>query len=185
MLFLPENCSFLGLAFSESLAVAEPLEGPTMQRYRQLAADSGLWLSVGGFQERGPDPEHLYNCHVVINASGRIQASYRKIHLFDNSVPNGPVLMESRWAEAGAAGLAGSLAVRLSRSVWEQHQLRWCLLNRASRYAAKFSLSGPLSRLQVYGGGRAAGGVRQPCGAPGPVCVLRPALPGAVPAADV
>ena len=80
----------------QSLAIAEPLEGPTLQRYRQLARATGLWLSVGGFQERGPDADHLYNCHVVIDARGSIVASYRKIHLFNVDVPGGPVLMESR-----------------------------------------------------------------------------------------
>lgn len=48
-----------------------------MQRYRRLAADTGLWLSVGGFQETGPDPQHLYNCHVLINSAGEIVESYR------------------------------------------------------------------------------------------------------------
>ena len=43
----------------QSLARAEPLDGATMARYRRLAADTGLWLSLGGFQETGPDPEHL------------------------------------------------------------------------------------------------------------------------------
>lgn len=64
---------------TQSLAIAEPLDGPLMQRYRQLAASLGLWLSVGGFQEQGPDAEHLYNCHVVINDQGGIVASYRKV----------------------------------------------------------------------------------------------------------
>lgn len=49
-----------------------------MQRYRQLAASLGLWLSLGGFQEKGPDPEHLYNCHVIIDDQGTLVTSYRK-----------------------------------------------------------------------------------------------------------
>lgn len=63
----------------QSLAIAEPLDGPLMQRYRQLAASLGLWLSLGGFQEQGPDSDHLYNCHVVIDDQGSIVASYRKV----------------------------------------------------------------------------------------------------------
>lgn len=35
-------------------------------------------MSLGGFQERGPDPEHVFNCHVVIDDKGDIQAAYRK-----------------------------------------------------------------------------------------------------------
>jgi hypothetical protein len=30
--------------------VAEPLDGPIMSRYRELARSHGLWLSLGGFQ---------------------------------------------------------------------------------------------------------------------------------------
>jgi predicted amidohydrolase len=128
-----------------------------MQRYRQLAATKGIWLSLGGFQvgpqppsprsnqappgsadgrpaavqakperpcfppphprlpalqELGPDPSHLYNTHVVIDSSGELVASYRKVHLFDVDVPNGPVLMESRrarrtqhaWGRGGGGG---------------------------------------------------------------------------------
>jgi deaminated glutathione amidase len=101
ILFLPENFNFLGMSFTESLAVAEPLNGPIISRYAALAKNLDIWLSLGGFQERGPDPDHLYNCHVVINADGNIAASYRKIHLFNVDVPGGPVLMESRFTSPG------------------------------------------------------------------------------------
>lgn len=50
-----------------------------MGRYRQLARDTGIWLSLGGFQETGPDPEHLYNTHVVIDSTGELVAYYRKV----------------------------------------------------------------------------------------------------------
>ncbi|GBF91685.1 nitrilase [Raphidocelis subcapitata] len=101
VLFLPECFSFIGTSQPESLSKAEPLEGPAMGRFRQLARDTGLWLSLGGFQEKGPDPQHLYNCHVVLDSTGATAATYRKIHLFDVDVPNGPVLMESRTTAPG------------------------------------------------------------------------------------
>lgn len=101
MLFLPECFSFIGSSQQESLSKAEPLDGPAMARYRQLARDTSLWLSLGGFQETGPDPQHIYNCHVVLDPSGETAAWYRKIHLFDVDVPNGPILMESRTTAAG------------------------------------------------------------------------------------
>lgn len=101
ILFLPENFNFLGMSPAESLALAEPLNGPIISRYAALAKSLNIWLSLGGFQERGPDPEHLYNCHVIINPAGNIAASYRKIHLFNVDVPGGPVLMESRFTSPG------------------------------------------------------------------------------------
>ncbi|PNH11452.1 Nitrilase 1, partial [Tetrabaena socialis] len=101
MIFLPECFSFIGESPSETLAAAQPLDGPLMTRYRDLARSLGLWLSLGGFQEVGPDPTHIFNTHVVVDDTGALVARYRKIHLFDVDVPNGPVLLESRTTAPG------------------------------------------------------------------------------------
>ena len=105
MIFFPENFNFLGTSFTESLKIAQPLDGPLISRYSALAKSLNLWLSLGGFQERNPsDPStHLYNCHIIISGEGEIVASYRKIHLFDVDVPGGPVLLESRFTSPGTA----------------------------------------------------------------------------------
>ena len=102
MLFLPECFAYMGHKGSDANAIAEPLDGKLMARYRALAASSGLWLSLGGFPETGPDAHHRYNTHVVVDDTGAIRAAYRKIHLFDVDVPNGPVLRESETAARGA-----------------------------------------------------------------------------------
>ena len=105
MLFLPECFAFIGVKGTDALAVMEPLNGPLLGRYRELAAKHGLWLSLGGFAEQGPDRDRRFNAHIIVNDAGEIRASYRKIHLFDVDMGdvNGPVLMESRTAAAGAA----------------------------------------------------------------------------------
>ncbi|PNW72855.1 hypothetical protein CHLRE_14g609030v5 [Chlamydomonas reinhardtii] len=102
LLFLPECFGFIGDSPAQSLAAAQPLTGPLMDQYRQLARTHGLWLSLGGFQEVGPDPQHIYNTHVVVDDAGELAAVYRKIHLFDVDVPNGPLLMESRTTAPGS-----------------------------------------------------------------------------------
>ena len=103
MLFLPECFAFIGVKGTDALAVMEPLNGPLLGRYRELAAKHGLWLSLGGFAEQGPDRDRRFNAHIIVNDAGEIRASYRKIHLFDVDMGdvNGPVLMESRSAAAG------------------------------------------------------------------------------------
>ena len=105
MLFLPECFAFIGVKGTDALAVMEPLNGPLLGRYRELAAKHGLWLSLGGFAEQGPDRDRRFNAHIIVNDAGEIRASYRKIHLFDVDMGdvNGPVLMESRTAAAGEA----------------------------------------------------------------------------------
>lgn len=43
--------------------------------------ESGIWLSLGGFQEKGPDDEHIYNTHVLVDDAGDIISTFRKMHL--------------------------------------------------------------------------------------------------------
>ena len=54
-----------------------------------------------GFQEVGPDSEHVFNSHIIIDSEGEIVDVYRKLHLFDVSIENGPVLQESRYTSPG------------------------------------------------------------------------------------
>lgn len=90
MLALPECFDYIG-AKGTSLRIAEPLSGPRLATYRALAAETGIWLSLGGFHELGPDAHRVYNTHVVLDASGAIRAAYRKIHLFDACLPTAPM----------------------------------------------------------------------------------------------
>jgi len=99
IVFFPECFSFIGASPGEAQAVAEPLDGPIVGWYKQLARDESIWLSLGGFQERGPASEaRIYNTHLVIDAAGSLVASYRKIHLYDVPMVG---LVESKQALAG------------------------------------------------------------------------------------
>lgn len=88
ILFLPEAFSFLGPTPADTVAAAEPLEaGPRLRRYRDLAASLGIWLT-GCVPEAGAPPgpggaPRCWNTAVVVDAAGRLCASYRKLHLFD------------------------------------------------------------------------------------------------------
>lgn len=101
MLCFPENFSFVGDLEGESLKIAEPLDGPIMKGYCSLARESNIWLSLGGFQEKGCDDAHLRNTHVLIDDNGNIRSTYSKMHLFDVDVPGGAVYKESSFTEAG------------------------------------------------------------------------------------
>ncbi|KAI4351203.1 hypothetical protein L6164_005582 [Bauhinia variegata] len=101
LLCFPEAFSFIGARDGESVQIGEPLDGPIMQKYCFLARESSIWLSLGGFQERGSDDEHVCNTHVIVDDAGEIISTYRKIHLFDVDVPGGRVYKESKYTEAG------------------------------------------------------------------------------------
>ena len=86
----------------QSVAAASPLDGPILQRYLDLAQENSLWLSLGGFQEFcSMDPNRLQNCHVIVNSTGEIVSTYRKVHLFDVEVFKGPVLKETSFTVPG------------------------------------------------------------------------------------
>lgn len=50
-LCLPEAFHFIGTHFTQSLQAAEPLNGPTITKYCELAKQEKLWLSLGGMKK--------------------------------------------------------------------------------------------------------------------------------------
>jgi predicted amidohydrolase len=139
MLFLPECFHYLADERFPCAALPEPLSGPSLARYRELAAAHKLWLSLGGFQEAATPPPapcpsvgassggggavtataraRGHNTHVVVRSDGTLAAAYRKAHLFDLDLP-GLVLRESERTAAGSRlVVADTPAGRLALSV--------------------------------------------------------------------
>lgn len=56
---------------------AEPIPGPTTERFAQIARKTRKWLLPGSFYER--DHDGYYNTAVVISPEGEIVAKYRKM----------------------------------------------------------------------------------------------------------
>ncbi|XP_003466735.2 deaminated glutathione amidase isoform X2 [Cavia porcellus] len=102
--FLPEAFDFIARDPAETLRLSEPLGGNLLEDYIQLARECGLWLSLGGFHERGQDWEQtqkIYNCHVLLNSKGSVVATYRKTHLCDVELPGQGPMRESNSTIAG------------------------------------------------------------------------------------
>ena len=75
---------------------------------RTIAQESGLWISAGGMHEAGAPAADIedrvprvYNSHVVLDNDGIVKALYRKIHLFDVSIPGKVSLRESATTAPG------------------------------------------------------------------------------------
>jgi 5-aminopentanamidase len=82
IIVLPELAAS-GYVFSspeEARALAEPVSGPTVSGWTDLAARTGITI-VGGICELGEDGG-LYNTAVVV-AGSQVRAVYRKAHLWD------------------------------------------------------------------------------------------------------
>ena len=99
-----EAFAYLGPhAGKREILEALPQGGPILERASALAQSLNIELLLGGFHEAMPeDPERCYNTSVYLSAAGLVQATYRKIHLFDVNIPDGPQLQESRQTAAGA-----------------------------------------------------------------------------------
>ena len=96
----PENTNFLG-PHAEKVRSAEPLSGPTVSRYRDLAAELGITLLIGSVNEAAPTEGKCFNTSVLIGPDGALLASYRKIHLFDVDVSDEVRFLESDTVQAG------------------------------------------------------------------------------------
>jgi predicted amidohydrolase len=118
---LPENFAFMGeeakkRELAEWIDVSFP--GPILGALVELATQRGVWLVAGGMPEQSEDPARPYNTSVVVDPRGRIAASYRKVHLFDVSLPDGTSHRESAATSPGSeAASVEVLGVRLGLSI--------------------------------------------------------------------
>ncbi len=79
---LPEYVSYLGPKDMHEES-AEPIPGPTTERFAAKARQHGIYLLGGSILERSDTPGMYFNTSTFFGPDGQLQAIYRKIHLFD------------------------------------------------------------------------------------------------------
>ena len=94
LVVLPEYLQFRGddAGFRAS---ARPIPGPFTDAFAAVARRRSVWILAGSLAESIDDPARPCNTSVLIDPDGSIAAAYRKIHLFDVAVDDGPVDTES------------------------------------------------------------------------------------------
>lgn len=97
---LPECVDYLGPS-EGALKAAEPIPGPTSERFARAAREHGIWLLAGSIRERDDDPGRSYNTSLLFDRQGEIVAKYRKIHLFDVEIDGSVSARESATIAAG------------------------------------------------------------------------------------
>ncbi|VAX37468.1 FIG003879: Predicted amidohydrolase / Aliphatic amidase AmiE [hydrothermal vent metagenome] len=85
-ILLPEVFVFRGKRESE---VLESIPGESLKPVMDLAQRHKIFILAGSIYERCPKEKNkAYNTSVLIDSRGKIQAKYRKIHLFDAVIDN-------------------------------------------------------------------------------------------------
>ena len=107
IILLPElwTCGFF--SFERYWVDGEPIDGPTVKALQQKASELNSYILMGSFVER--DGENLFNTSLFLDPQGRVQARYRKIHLFGYEsnekrlLKRGEevVVTETPWGKAG------------------------------------------------------------------------------------
>lgn len=92
----------------QSEVLREEADDPTLARLRDVAAETGIWLSLGSLALLSDDPEGRFvNRQFLIGPDGSIAARYDKIHMFDVSLDGEEVYRESKgYRPGGEAVLA-------------------------------------------------------------------------------
>jgi predicted amidohydrolase len=105
---LPEHFACLGRE-ADIAAAAQPLDGPLVNRFRELAARLQIFLLMGSFPERTPEKARPYNTSLLLGPRGQILARYRKLHLFDVALPGAPPYRESETTHPGSEVIIAAL----------------------------------------------------------------------------
>jgi len=113
-LLFPENTIYLG---DSPLSLADSVEGPLLEPFREFASENQVWITIGSFPERSPSPNRVFNTQVLIDPVGAIHATYRKIHLFDVTLPSGQTHQESERVEPGTEIV--TTEIRASSGIWK------------------------------------------------------------------
>jgi len=81
LVVLPELWPNGGFTYDLWQETAQPVDGPLVTEFAELAAQLRIHLHLGSIVERRPDGG-LSNTSVLIGPDGTVLATYRKIHLF-------------------------------------------------------------------------------------------------------
>lgn len=92
LVVLPENAFYVGTGKPEQ--ISESMDGPYATQMSRLAKELGIWLHAGSFAESNGTPRP-YNTTLLFGPDGKCKGVYRKIHMFDVTLANGPSSRES------------------------------------------------------------------------------------------
>jgi predicted amidohydrolase len=148
LIALPEYLQFRG-SDDGYRASARPIPGPFSDAFAAVARERKVWILAGSLAESGPQIKP-FNTSILLNPQGQIAATYRKIHLFDVAIENGPADRESdRVTPGDRAVMADVEGTRIGLSIC--YDLRFPELYRALAGAGAEILAVPANFLERTG----------------------------------
>lgn len=128
---------------------AEKIPGGSLKPFMDLAARKKIFILAGSIIERADEKNKAYNTSVMIDPKGRIQARYRKIHLFDAKIRSAS-FKESKIFKAGTRSVLAKVGeFTIGMSVC--YDLRFPDLYQVYRRAGAHLLSIPSCFTQTTG----------------------------------
>ena len=141
LVILPEYVAYRG-GSAGFRASACPVPGPTTAPFEAIAREQGCWVLAGSHAESSADPERPFNTAALFGRDGRLVATYRKLHLFDVAVDDGPSDQESARVTPGDHAVVASVdGIGLGLSIC--YDLRFPELYRALSVAGAALLAVP------------------------------------------
>jgi len=100
MAALPEMFTYMGKKEMYRNA-AEEVPGPVSTKLANKAKEHAMWVHGGSMFEIADEQDKVHNTTVVFDPTGEMQATYRKIHLFDVEIGDEVVTQESSRVVSG------------------------------------------------------------------------------------
>jgi predicted amidohydrolase len=150
LIVTPEGTNLLQRDRAALFAAITPLEDDVcVSGLRRLADELNVWLLIGSAMVRR-EGDKAANRSVLVDPSGRIAATYDKVHLFDVDLAGGERYRESAtFAPGDHATIAEAEGVRLGLSVC--YDLRFPALYRALAQAGAEVLTVPAAFTRPTG----------------------------------
>ncbi len=151
---LPEYLQYRG-SDDGYRASARPIPGLFSDAFAQVARQRKVWILAGSLAESpgrstGQSPDRPYNTSILLNPQGEIAATYRKIHLFDIALQDGPSDRESDRVTPGDRAIVAEVdGTKIGLSIC--YDLRFPELYRALAVAGAEILAVPANFLERTG----------------------------------
>ncbi len=150
LIFTPENTLIMELDRKRMFAAVKlDEETAAVPHFEKLAADLGVWLSIGSLAVKVSD-DKIANRSFLISPEAGVVARYDKIHMFDVELPNGETYRESKnYAPGTQAVLAHTPFGPMGLTIC--YDLRFPALYRTLAHAGAIYLTAPSAFTQVTG----------------------------------